>query len=175
MKKGLLLLAGVVIWVSACVAPEPQAPVRSTDVRPVVVAHMDLAQKQRYLQEIKASLRGMLSSVDDLVQRRKPQALALARQRGDEFVATYVEPILNDAVAGEHQETRFEVAKLYLLTAKFYLRTGAYEQSRNYLKRMSSRFGGNSIFMNASLDRNDIGYASLQEGFNEIRAELAKY
>lgn len=174
MKKSTLLVAGIAFCVAGCVAPAPQAPVRRADVRPVVVAHMDLGQKQRYLTEIKTSLRGMLGSAEDLVQRRKPQALALTLQRGDEFVATYVEPILNDAVAGENQETRFEVGKLYLLTAKFYLRTGAVEQSRGYLRRMAARYGSNTIFMNASIDRSDIGYTSLQEGFNEIRTELAK-
>ena len=174
-KRVLLLICGVTFALWGCPPPEQAPPLRSPELRPVVVAHMDLAQKKRYLQEVKASMRDMLNSVDDLTRRRKPQAMSLVRARGDEYVAIYVEPILGDAVAGENLDTKFDVAKLYLLTAKFYLRTGAYEQSRGYLKRMASRYAGNAIFMNASLDRADIGYASLQEGFDELRSELATH
>lgn len=143
------------------------------EVRPAIVAHMDMAQKKLYVTNVKGSLKVLLQSAEDVARRKKPQAMAQLRIEGDKFIRGYVAPILLDREAVENLDTRLEVAKLFLLTSRFYLKTDSPEQSRMYLSRLEKNFGDNNIFMNAGFDRSDIGCGTMQEGVTALRKDLA--
>lgn len=172
MKKISALLAPLLLAISGCVPSEVPVSGR-LEVRPAIVAHMDVSQKKLYIANVKESLKGLLQSAEDVARRKKPQSLTQLRVEGDKYVRAYVVPILGDKEATEEMDTRLEVAKLYLLTSRFYLQTEAPEQSRMYLSRLERGFGENNIFMNTSIDRSDIGCGSLQEGIDALRKELA--
>lgn len=172
MRKTTVLLCTLLLAIAGCVPGEKPVTGR-LEVRPAIVAHMDMAQKKLYLGNVKSSLKGMLQTAEDISRRKKQQSLAQLRIEGDKFIRAYVVPILADKEATEGIDTRLEVAKLYLLTSRFYLETEAPEQSRMYLSRFERDFGDNKIFMNASFDRSDIGCSSLQEGVADLRKELS--
>jgi len=172
VKKTIVLLSLLFLTAAGCVPREEQVSGR-LEVRPAIVAHMDMAQKQLYLANVKGSLKGLMQSAEDVSIRKKPQAMAQLRTEGDKFIRCYVEPILVDKQALENLDARLEVAKLYLLTARFYLQTEVPEQTRRYLTRVEKTFGDNNIFMNAGFDRSDIGYGTLQEGVAALRKELS--
>lgn len=172
MKMINVLIPLLFLAVAGCVPREEQVSGR-LEVRPAIVGHMDMSQKQLYLANVKGSLKGLLQSAEDVSARKKPQAMAQLRTEGDKFIRGYIEPILVDKQALENLDTRLEVAKLYLLTARFYLQTEVPEQTRRYLTRIETNFGKNNIFMNASFDRSDIGYGTLQEGVAALRKELS--
>ena len=172
MKKTTVLISLLLLFFVGCVPVEEPVSGR-LEVRPAIVAHMDMAQKKLYIANVKGSLKGLLQSADDVSRRKKPQSMSQLRIEGDKFIRAYVVPILSDKEAMEGLDTRLEVAKLYLLTSRFYLETDASEQSRMYLSRLERSFGDNNIFMNAGFDRSDIGCGTLQEGVAELRKELA--
>lgn len=172
MKKTTVLMSLILLFLAGCVPVDEPVSGR-LEVRPAIVAHMDMAQKKLYIANVKESLKGLLQSAEDVSRRKKPQSLTQLRIEGDKFIRAYVVPILSDKEALEGLETRLEVAKLYLLTSRFYLQTDAPEQSRMYLSRLEKTFGDNKIFMNASFDRSDVGCGSLQEGVSELRNDLA--
>jgi len=172
VKKTTVLIAPLLLAFFGCVPSEEPVSGR-LEVRPAIVAHMDVAQKKLYIANVKESLKSLLRSAEDVARRKKPQSLTQLRVEGDKFVRAYVVPILGDKEAMAEIDTRLEVAKLYLLTSRFYLQTEASEQSRMYLSRLERGFGDNNIFMNTSIDRNDVGCGSLQEGVDDLRKELA--
>jgi hypothetical protein len=88
----------------------------------------------------------------------------------DEYISTYVEPILSDYDLSKSTETSAEIAKLYLVITSLYYKIDDKKQARKYIKLFQRRYGENKDVFDLTLNSTDIGYSTLGEGMSELEA-----
>lgn len=158
----LLLAVG-----SGCVAGF-QSP-----TRPAEVSHMDIARKQDYIRTTKATLKTFQRSARDLRDRNRPLVLQELSDEVHRYIRLQVDPIVNDFEAGNNLETRLEIGKLQLLSGLVYVELGETGKVRRLLREMNRRYSTHSSLLTTAIDRNDIGFSSLEEGMQALRERLA--
>ena len=142
--------------------------------RPAVVTPMNIAKKQEYIRGAKMILKNFQSAAIDLGSRRKPMARRELAGEVERYIALQVEPIVDDFEAGNNLETRLEIGKLQLLCALVYLELAEYREARQMLGEMNRRYGDSPDFLNAAIDRNDIGFGNLEDGMRNLKERLSR-
>jgi hypothetical protein len=140
--------------------------------RPATVAHLDIVQKQQYIQGTKTTLNTFLVSARDLRSRNRDVSLRELADRFGRYVTLQVEPIIADFEADNSLSTRLEIAKLQLLCGLTYCELGDNRKARDLLEEMKERYGGNPGIMGAPIDRGDFGIDSLEMGLELLEVKL---
>ncbi len=165
----ILAAAGVLLpLVGGCTATFTPSP------RPAVVTPMNIVKKQEYIHGTKMTLKNFQTAAIDLGSRRKPVARRELTEEVERYIEMQVEPIVNDFEAGNNLETRLEIGKLQLLCALVYLELAEYREARQMLGEMTRRYGDNPGFLNAAIDRNDIGFGNLEDGMRALKERLSR-
>ncbi len=137
-------------------------------------SHLPIGKKHEFILHSKATLKNFQNTAIDLRSRRKPQVLHEFAGEVKNYMEVQVEPIVIDSEAGQNLETRLEIAKLQLLAGMVYVELTEYRQARQLLEAMETRYGNQAEILTASLDRNDIGFASLEAGLQNMKERIAR-
>jgi hypothetical protein len=140
--------------------------------RPAAVAHLDIVQKQEYIQSTKTTLKTFLLSARDLRSRGRASSVRELADRFDRFVSLQVVPIVHDFEADDSLSTRLEIAKLQLLCGLTYGELGENRKALELLEEMKRRYGGNPGIMGAPINQGDFGAASLETSLELLEAKL---
>ncbi|MBE0599102.1 MAG: hypothetical protein IH614_17795 [Desulfuromonadales bacterium] len=140
--------------------------------QPAVVGHMQIAKKQEYIQNTKATLKNFQASARDLRARNKPLILEELSGEVHRYIRLRVVPIVNDFEAENNLETRLEIAKLQLLSGLVYFELGEVRKVRQLLREMDRRYQDPS-FLSSAIDSQDIGFSTIGEGMQALRGRLA--
>lgn len=177
MRKQALLLgvAVLILALSGCCACNktdwPKAP---------VLGHMSIPQKKIYLENVRQNLKVFRLTAMELEthQRMTPEEAQKPcngqgfRCEVQKYVELYAMPILQDAEAQQHVETRLEVAKVNLLSAFIYEETGQDRRARKLLKMFNKRYKKDTAIQNAVVDPAEMGCTRLAEGAASLEAKL---
>lgn len=136
--------------------------------RPASFSHLDVASKQAHIDSVRSTLKVFHATALDLRRRDRFQSRQSLAAEVDRYVELQVQPIINDFEAGTHLRTRLEIAQLQLLCARIYLELEDYRQVNALLKDMERRFGDQPDVLNATIDRQTIGYGSIAEGMRNL-------
>jgi hypothetical protein len=147
---------------------------RENNLKPAVVGHMDMSRKKDYILNNKETLKNFLVTAQDITTRQKPLVLQELSVEAKKYIEAYVDPIVADFEADKNLETRLEIAKLELLSGLLYAELSAYREARDSLSQMTKRYSKDSTFLNGSIDPNDIGYGSLDEGMQALKEKISR-
>ncbi len=140
--------------------------------RQATVSPLSIAKKKEYIRTSKATLKNFQTTAIDLRARGQLPAIGEFAKEVKNYISLQVEPILVDAAAVDDLQTRLEVAKLQLLCGLVYADLAEYREARLRLEEMMQRYGSHPDVLNAAIDRNDIGFATLASGMQDLRARI---
>lgn len=136
---------------------------------PAAVSHMDIVTKRTQIDTVKSTLKIFRVSAQDLRSREKPREMAQLTDEADRYIKLQVQPFVKDFEADNNLATRLEVAKLQLLCGLVYLELDNAEWNLHKLLRdMERRYGDQPDVLNAAIDRNDVGFATIGEGMQTL-------
>ena len=177
MKRIVVLLVSLsVLFLSGCSGCHNANWAEQT-----VVGHLNIAQKGKYLAEVKQTLINFRTTAVDLKSHQRPlpadenQTVCYAEGVHCEvirYVETYAMPILNDAEASQNLETRLEVAKVNLLGAYALYETGSHGEARGLLRMFNKRYRKDVAIETAMVDSSEMEFATLGEGYRNLRDKL---
>jgi hypothetical protein len=163
---GAVIVSAFLFMAWGCGSPLTVSP------RPAVLSELTLLQKQQYISNATSTLKNFLASAQDSGSRRQfsdRKELALEVNR---YVELRVDPIVHDVEAGEHPETRLEVAKLQFLCAKLYLALGENLESWEVLREMERRYADQPDVLQAALDPRELGFDNLGDGIRTLKKRV---
>jgi len=136
---------------------------------PAAVSHMGIVKKRAQIDTVKSTLKIFRATAQDLRSREKPKEMEQLTDEADRYIELQVQPIVADFEAKNSLATRLEVAKLQLLCGLVYLELDNAESNLYKLLRdMERRYGDQPDVLNAAIDRNDVGFATIGEGMQTL-------
>ncbi len=137
--------------------------------RPAAISHLDVVNKQAYIDSVKSTLKIFHASAHDLRSREKPLKLFQLSEEADRYIELQVHPIIEDFEADNNLTTRLEIAKVQLLCGMVYLELDNPEwKIYQLLREMERRYGDQPDVLYAAIDRNDIGFGTISEGMQSL-------
>jgi hypothetical protein len=167
MTKSLwaVFATAVLLLVGGCGSPSTFNP----PPHPAVVSHMDVAEKQAQIDSVKSTLKIFRASAQDLRSRSKPAELDQLSDEADRYIELQVQPIVGDFESANNLQTRLEIAKLQLLCGLVYLELDNAESNiYKLLREMERRYGNQPDVLYATIDRNDIGFSTINDGMQSL-------
>jgi len=158
VTTAILLMAG------GCSPPAFDPP-----PHPAQVSHMNVVKKKAHIDNAKSTLKIFRASAQDLRTRDKPDELETLSEEADRYIELQVQPVVRDFEASNNLSTRLEIAKLQLLCGLVYLELDNAESNiYNLLQDMERRYGDQPDVLNASIDRNDVGFDTISDGMRSL-------
>lgn len=136
------------------------------------VSHMDVTQKMAYIHGAESTMKVFHAAAMDLRSRGKLQSQEELAGEVKRYVDLHVEPIVDDFEASNSLDTRIEIAKLQLLCGVVYLELEDYWEALKLLREMENRYGDQPDVLSASIDRNDIGFGTIEDGMRRLEEQL---
>lgn len=159
----LFVLPGFLLMAYGCTAAFDPPP------HPAAISHMSAVKKQAYIADIKSTLKIFRASAQDLRRRNKPEELDQLSDEVEVYVRMQVQPIVADFEANKNLATRLEVAKLQLLCGLIYLELdNSAWNIHQLLREMKRQYGNQPDVLNTAIDRNDVGFESINEGMRKL-------
>jgi hypothetical protein len=137
---------------------------------PVIPKHIDIKAKQKYVQNVKASLKLYSQVIMDIKyyhDRRNYKELA---GEIDKYVKIYVKGILLDSELNGSLDTRVEIAKIHLFVISMYLDIDYHDRAWEYLKLFRTQYESDKYLLDMTLNSGDIDYPTLGTGMRELEA-----
>lgn len=166
VRSSWAFIAAALVLAGGCAEP--------FDPQPAVVSHMSVDKKQDYIRGAESTLKVFHAAAMDLHTRGKPIAQQELAGQVKRYIKMQVKPIIGDFEAGNNPETRLEIAKLQLLTGFVYLELEDPWAAVGVLQEMEQRYSDQPDVLSAHLDRNDLGFASIGEGMQDLEDRLPR-
>lgn len=140
---------------------------------PPEVSHLDVAGKQAQVDSVKSTLKVFHATARDLRQRDSLDARTQLAAEFKRYYTLQVQPLVEDFESGNSLQTRLEIAQLQLLGGQVFLELQQNWQLYKLLRDMRQRYGDQPDVLNASIDRNDIGYGTIGDGMRSLQERKA--
>lgn len=138
----------------------------------IIPNNINLQSKREHMRDLKHMLILYNKLIDNIKIYHPKANINTFADELDEYISTYVEPILSDYDLSKSTETSAEIAKLYLVITSLYYKIGDKKQARKYIKLFQRRYGENKDVFDLTLNSTDIGYSTLGEGMSELEAKV---
>ncbi|MEZ4599163.1 MAG: hypothetical protein R2940_05175 [Syntrophotaleaceae bacterium] len=144
------------------------------------LGHMDLDQKQVYMDNVRQNLTVFQASFDD-IERQTPEISPDDQPICDEnqyscevyrYVETYAMPIISDETARTNLQTRREVAQINLLSAYALYQAQQFGRAKSLVKMFEKQYGEDPSILNSPVDSNELGFSTFGEGLRLLKRKL---
>lgn len=144
----------------------------STSAEAVNLAHSDIERKAIYVQEAVKTLKHFCLIANDIQDTRDFDRRKELGREANNYIRTYIEPVLNDAEARDSMETKAGITELHLLSACIYYQLSGYYQARYYLEQLTSRFEPEFV-SGITTDPDCTGFNTIGEGADHLKKMIA--
>ncbi len=138
----------------------------------MIPTNLDIHAKRENMRDLKHTLILYNKLIDNIKIYHRKDNINIFTDELDNYIKTYVNPVLNDYDLSKNTETSSEIAKFYIIITSLYFKIDDKKQARKYISLFQKRYGENKDVFDLTLNSTDLGYSTLGEGMRELEEKV---